>query len=111
VFFETYNCISSCLFSFIQRSDNPPPHMMFVKGYTEEGMKGQSFHIHIRYIGDWDEIYFRNYLIEHPHFAKEYEQLKIDLSARYKYDREAYTNSKTDFVKRIVKLARESSSL
>lgn len=90
-----------------KQPDNPPPHMTFVKGYTEQGFKGQVFHVHIRYQGDWDEIRFRNYLINHKDVAKEYETLKLELADKFKYDRDAYTNSKTDFIKKINKLARK----
>lgn len=26
--------------------ENPPPHLTFVKGYTNQGFKGQAYHIH-----------------------------------------------------------------
>ena len=93
-------------YQYIKREDNPPPHMMFVKGYTIRGFEGQTCHIHVRYKGDWDELYFRDYLIRHPHIAKEYEELKLDLSARYRNNREAYTNAKTPFIIKINRLAR-----
>lgn len=60
-------------------ANNPPPHLTFVKGYSKEGYKGQSFHIHVRYKGDWNEIRFRDYLINHEDIAKEYENLKRHL--------------------------------
>jgi GrpB-like predicted nucleotidyltransferase (UPF0157 family) len=56
---------------------NPAPHMMFMKGYTPEGFSGQAYHIHIRYSRDWDELYFRDYLIEHPEVAARYSDLKL----------------------------------
>jgi len=37
--------------------------MMFMKGYTSEGFQGQEYHVHVRYSGDWDELYFRDYLV------------------------------------------------
>lgn len=37
----------------------------FNKGYTEEGFAERVFHLHLRYVGDNDELYFRDYLIEH----------------------------------------------
>ena len=80
--------------------------MMFVKGYTKAGFKGQAFHIHVRYKGDWDEIYFRDYLIAHPEVAREYEDLKIRLCSAFKNDREGYTEAKTDFVKMVTGSAR-----
>jgi len=35
--------------------------MMFMKGYTNEGFKGQVYHVHVRYSGDWDELYFKDF--------------------------------------------------
>ena len=94
-------------YHFIPKPDNPESHMMFVKGYTSDGFKGQAFHIHVRYSGDWDEPYFRDYLIQNPQVAKEYENLKIKLSKEFKNDREGYTDMKADFVKHINELARK----
>jgi len=90
-----------------EQPDNPPPHLTFVKGYTEHGFKGQAYHVHIRYKGDWDELRFRDYLINHKKLAKEYETLKLKLADLYKNDREAYTNSKTDFIQKVIKLTRK----
>ena len=39
-------------YHYIPRPENPAPHMMFVKGYTPAGFKGQTYHIHVRYSGD-----------------------------------------------------------
>jgi GrpB-like predicted nucleotidyltransferase (UPF0157 family) len=93
-------------YHYIPRPENPAPHMMFAKGYTEDGFKGQAYHIHVRYSGDWDELYFRDYLKLHPKTAREYGELKARLSVEYKNDREEYTNRKTDFIKRITRIAR-----
>jgi GrpB-like predicted nucleotidyltransferase (UPF0157 family) len=90
-----------------EHPDNPPPHLTFVKGYTKQGFKGQAYHVHIRFKGDWDEIRFRDYLIKHNEIAKEYEAVKLKLAVKYKNDREAYTNSKTEFIMKINKLTRE----
>ena len=69
------------------------------KGYTINGFAEKVFHIHIRQKGDNDELYFRDYLRENKDIAKEYETLKISLSKAYKHNRDAYTDSKTDFIK------------
>lgn len=87
--------------------NNPPPHMMFLKGYTEEGFAEKVFHVHIRYSGDWDELYFCEYLRRHPDVAKQYCQLKTGLKEKFEHDRDAYTHAKTEFVKRVTKLARQ----
>lgn len=83
--------------------------MMFLKEYTENGFQGQAYHIHVRYSGDWDEIYFRDYLLANPDVAKEYGELKVQLAKQYKNDREEYTKSKTEFIKRITEVARKSN--
>jgi GrpB-like predicted nucleotidyltransferase (UPF0157 family)/nicotinamidase-related amidase len=89
-----------------EHPDNPPPHLLFVKGYTMKRLKEQTYHVHIRYKGNWDEVHFRDYLLSHEDTAKEYEALKLKLVKKFRNDREAYTNSKTEFIERIVKLAR-----
>lgn len=101
--------IKSMGYYFISRPENPAPHMMFARGYTKDGFKGQAFHIHVRYAGDWDELYFRDYLRQHPEIASEYAELKKDLAKEYSNDREGYTDAKTDFIKRIIKIAKKES--
>ena len=80
--------------------------MSFNKGYTENGFAERVFHLHLRYKGDHDELYFRDYLIEHPDTAKEYEDLKLKLWKLYEHDRDGYTNAKTEFVKKYTEKAK-----
>lgn len=68
------------------------------RGYTEKGFAEKVYHIHLRQEGDNNELYFRDYLNEHPQTAKEYEQLKLDLWKRYEHNRDGYTKAKSDFV-------------
>ncbi len=56
---------------YVHQPTNPAQHMMFTKGYTEKGFAGQAYHVHIRYSGDWDELYFRDYLIKNPKIGSE----------------------------------------
>lgn len=91
---------------FSEQPNNPAPHMVFMKGYTPQGFKGQIFHVHVRYMGDWDELYFRDYLLAHPEIADEYGKLKLELRNKYEHDRDGYTCAKTDFIKRITTMAR-----
>ena len=74
--------------------------MSFNKGYTENGFAERVFHLHLRYAGDNSELYFRDYLNEHPDIAKEYETLKRLLWKEYEHNRDAYTNAKTEFVQK-----------
>lgn len=46
------------------------------KGYTPEGFAEKVFHLHIRPYGDWNELYFRDYLNDHKETAEEYAELK-----------------------------------
>lgn len=66
--------------------DNPPPHLSFMKGYTPSGFAEKVFHLHVRYPGDWHELYFRDWLREHPEDANEYASLKLSLRDSFKYN-------------------------
>lgn len=79
----------------------------FNKGYTEDGFAQKVFHLHLRHIGDNDELYFRDYLNEHLKVAKEYETMKLDLWKRFEHNRDAYTNHKTAFVNEYTHKAKE----
>lgn len=76
------------------------------KGYTESGFAEKVYHLHLRYIGDNDEIYFRDYLINNSIVAKEYETLKLTLWKKYEHDRDAYTKAKSEFVLKYTELAK-----
>ena len=95
-------------YQFIHKPENPPPHMMFAKGYSGSGITGQTFHIHVRYTGDWDEIVFRDYLIKNQSVTAEYSRLKRKLAEEFKHDREKYTDSKTTFIKITTLTARKT---
>lgn len=99
--------IKSLNYQFIKRLDNPPPYMMFVKGYSNTGFVGQVFHIHVRFKKDWNELYFRDFLRKNEIYAKEYEDLKIKLAKKHKNDREKYTEAKTSFIEKINELAKQ----
>lgn len=81
--------------------------MSFNKGYTPSGFAERVFHLHLRYEGDHDELYFRDYLQEHPAVAKEYEEFKLSLWKQYEHNRDAYTEAKTDFIKKYTKEAKK----
>lgn len=78
----------------------------FNKGYTENGYAERVFHLHLRYIGDNDELYFRDYLNEFPYVAGQYEKMKLNLWKKYKYNRDGYTCAKSDFVKKYTNKAK-----
>lgn len=79
----------------------------FNKGYTENGFAKRVFHLHLRYEGDNDELYFRDFLIEEPDIAEKYERLKMSIWKKYEHNRDGYTDAKADFVKEYTRKARE----
>lgn len=78
------------------------------KGYTPEGFAQRVFHLHLRRMGDNDELYFRDYMNAHPEAAKEYEALKLGLWKQYEHDRDGYTGQKTAFVAEYTARAKEA---
>ena len=81
--------------------------LVFNKGYTPQGFADKVFHLHLRYLGDWDELYFRDYLIAHPEIAEKYGGLKKKLVKEYKHNRDGYTEAKTEFIKKYTAEARK----
>ena len=77
-------------------------------GYTKDGFADKVFHVHLRYIGDNDELYFRDYMNEHVHLAKEYEMIKLRLWKLFEHNRDAYTNAKTEFIRKWTHKAKEA---
>jgi GrpB-like predicted nucleotidyltransferase (UPF0157 family) len=55
----------------------------------------------------WDRLLFRDYLIEHPNVAKDYEVLKRTLASAHEHDRNAYTAGKTEFIQRVTQTAKK----
>lgn len=78
----------------------------FNKGYTPDGFAQKVFHLHLRRIGDNDELYFRDFLKSNPLVAQKYEKLKLDMWKQYEFNRDAYTESKTDFIKKYTQKAK-----
>lgn len=93
-------------YNYSPQPNNPAPHMMFMKGYTQNGFSGQAYHLHVRYSGDWDELYFRDFLIFYPDISKKYGKLKLELKEKYEFDREGYTSAKANFIRNSTAQAR-----
>lgn len=73
--------------------------------------KPRTHHIHIVEAGSdfWERhILFRDYLRTRGEAAKEYEALKRSLAAEFRQNREAYTEGKTEFIRRVEATARSS---
>jgi len=70
------------------------------RGYTKNGFADKVFHVHLAFVGDHDELYFRDYLNEHTQIAREYEALKLQLWKQFEHNRDAYTEAKAEFVRK-----------
>ena len=90
---------------FIQMSTEER-RISFNYGYTKNGFADKVYHVHLRYAGDNDELYFRDYLLEHPNVAKDYESLKLRLSKQFEHNRDAYTDAKTTFIRKWTDVAK-----
>ena len=75
-----------------------------------EGRRTHQIHLVERSNAEWWDrhLLFRDYLPVHPEVAEEYTRLKYELSSRIPYDREAYTDAKTDFISKVVRRAQEN---
>lgn len=78
------------------------------KGYTESGFAERVFHLHLRLPGDTDELFFCDYLCKHTDVAKEYESLKLSLWKKFEFNRDGYTEAKSDFIRNITEIAKNT---
>jgi len=88
-------------------TDSPKFKQTYNKGYTKMGFADKVYHLHVRYRDDWNELYFRDYLMENPETARAYEKLKLSLMAKYKHNRDAYTEAKGEFILAVTEKARK----
>ncbi len=84
----------------------PDLRLAFNKGYTSDGFAEKVYHLHIRYSGDWDELYFRDYLLDHTDVAIQYGNLKLSLWKEFEHNRDGYTAAKTEFIARYTEKAK-----
>jgi len=90
----------------VMKKEDEPIKLTLNKGYTPDGFAEKVYHLHLRYYDDWDELYFRDYLIEHNDVASEYGNLKLNLHSSFEHDRDRYTDEKSDFVKKFTVIAK-----
>lgn len=91
----------------LMRQESNPMKLVFNKGYTPNGFAERVFHLHVRYFGDWNELYFRDYLITHHDVADLYGQLKLSLLKDFEHNRDGYTEAKTNFILHYSNIARQ----
>ena len=85
--------------------DVPPFYAWFIKR-DRHGNRTHHIHMVEPHFEHWNRLLFRDYLIQHPAVAKEYQRLKLGLATAHPNDRVAYTKGKTDFIVRIMEQAR-----
>jgi GrpB-like predicted nucleotidyltransferase (UPF0157 family) len=90
-------------------TDPDPAHMFFVKGLPSNGPRSHHIHMVESDSPYWQRLLFRDYLRHNPDEAEHYGVLKRGLAARYGDDREAYTEAKGEYIRRITEGAQVQS--
>jgi GrpB-like predicted nucleotidyltransferase (UPF0157 family) len=88
--------------------DVPPFYAWFIK--RDPSTRARTHHIHMitaepQFEEFWDRLLFRDYLIEQPELARQYERLKTAAASQFNKDRVGYTVAKSEFIERITKEA------
>lgn len=89
--------------------DIPPFYAWFIK---RNARGKRTHHIHMieknaSFAEHWDRLFFRDYLIEFPEMAREYENLKLHLADKFQGNRIAYSKSKAEFIQRMTHVAKK----
>ncbi len=99
--------------------------LLTAQGYMYEGEAGipgrfyfdkgepRTHHLHMYPRGnpEWERhILFRDYLRAHSDVVQAYAELKRALAEKYRNDRPAYTDAKTEFIAAIIARAREAAA-
>lgn len=89
------------------QEDPRPGRMFLVKGMPPYGLQ-RTHHLHIVEADSdlWERLLFRDYLQSRPEEVQRYAALKRQLAERFKTDREAYTNAKSDYIQAVMAKAR-----
>ena len=91
--------------------DGPPFYAWFIKRDPASGVR--THHIHVvesDFAEHWERLLFRDYLIEQPQVASDYQDLKYRLAAAHPNDRVAYTQGKTEFILRVMEQAKRRAT-
>ena len=86
--------------------DTPPFYAWFIRR-DEKGQRTHHIHMVEAHFEHWERLLFRDYLIEHPDIAGDYNELKGQLSDAHHDDRVAYSEAKTEFIRTISRRAKE----
>ncbi len=93
-----------------------PMRLLLSKGMSCDGYSEKVYLLHVRYFGDWEELYFRDYLIAHPDVAVGYGKLKQSILRDIENgiiermpngNPNGYSQAKVGFVKEITNIAKQ----
>lgn len=93
-----------------------PMRLLLGKGFSSDGYSEKVYLLHVRYFGNWDELYFRDFLIEHPNVAAEYGKLKQEILSKIEngiIERmpngtpNGYSQAKLSFVEKTTSIAKQ----
>ena len=86
--------------------DTPTYYAWFIKR-DSKGKRTHHIHMVEKDFDNTDELLFRDYLMEHPQAAAEYQGLKLKLANEFPNDRVAYTEGKTEFITKIMETVKK----
>ncbi|HEV3162767.1 MAG TPA: GrpB family protein [Isosphaeraceae bacterium] len=86
--------------------DEPPFYAWFIKR-DARGIRTHHLHMVEAHFDHWENLLFRDYLIDHPEVALSYQSLKYELASAYPTDRVGYTKGKSEFIAKVMAMARE----
>ena len=86
--------------------DTPPFYSWFIK---RDRAGSRTHHIHMieAQFEQWDQLLFKDYLIEYRDVAREYSDLKKKLADAHHNNRIAYTEAKSSFIKSVTEKAKQ----
>ncbi len=93
-----------------------PMRLLLGKGYSSDGYAEKVYHLHVRYLGNWDELYFRDFLIANPDVATDYGKLKLNILKDIEKgtieripngNPNGYSQAKLEFVKKYTNYAKQ----
>lgn len=91
------------------RDDPRTDHLFLVKGLPPNGPRSHHLHIIESNSAEWEQLLFRDYLRTHADEAHRYADLKRALAAEHRGDREAYTDAKAEYIRRVTQMANQES--
>jgi GrpB-like predicted nucleotidyltransferase (UPF0157 family) len=99
-------CLETIGYEYVPELEQQMPFRRYFRKLTG-GRRTHQIHLVERSdAAFWNRhVLFRDYLRAHPKVAERYTRLKYEVSDRFREDRVAYTDAKTDFIAEVIRLA------